>query len=78
MPGKNNGMFGLKPDVIMRTKENPNMEIDWETFDSLNRTELQMKSVKDIVDVRGPNYYIFGRENTGFYLVSCRLLFSHC
>lgn len=44
-------MFGLKPDVIMRTKENPNMEIDWETFDSLNRTELQIKSVKDIVDV---------------------------
>ena len=71
MPGKNNGMFGLKPDVIMRTKENPNMEIDWETFDSLNRTELQMKSVKDIVDVRGPNYYIIG-----FYLH--RLLFSHC
>lgn len=67
MPGKNNGMFGLKPDVIMRTKENPNMEIDWETFDSLNRTELQMKSVKDIVDVRGPNYYI-----TGFYLVSAQ------
>lgn len=44
-------MFGLKPDVIMRTKENPCMEIDWETFDSLNRTELQIKSVKDIVDV---------------------------
>lgn len=51
VPGENNGMFGLKPDVIMRTKENPDMEIDWETFDSLNRTELQIKSVKDIVDV---------------------------
>lgn len=52
VPGENNGMFGLKPDVIMRTKENPNMEIDWETFDSLNRTELQIKSVKDIVDIK--------------------------
>lgn len=51
MPGENNGMFGLKPDVIMRTKENPDMEIDWDKFDSLNRTELQIKSVKDIVDV---------------------------
>ncbi|KAK3092805.1 hypothetical protein FSP39_007424 [Pinctada imbricata] len=50
-PGKDNGMFGLKPDVIMRTKEDPNMKIDWDTFDSLNRTELQMKSVADIVEV---------------------------
>lgn len=44
-------MFGFKFDVIMWIKENLNMEIDWEMFDFLNRIELQIKLVKDIVDV---------------------------
>lgn len=44
-------MFGFKFDVIMWIKENLCMEIDWEMFDFLNRIELQIKLVKDIVDV---------------------------
>lgn len=44
-------MFGFKFDVIMWIKENLNLEIDWEMFDFLNRIELQIKLVKDIVDV---------------------------
>lgn len=44
-------MFGFKFDVIMWIKENLNMEIDWEMFNFLNRIELQIKLVKDIVDV---------------------------
>lgn len=51
-PGADNGMFGLKPDVLMRTKENPNMKIDWDTFDKIDRTKAQIASVKDIVEVQ--------------------------
>ncbi|XP_021359944.1 uncharacterized protein LOC110454642 isoform X2 [Mizuhopecten yessoensis] len=49
--GLPNGMFGLKPDVEMRSSKDPNMKIDWETFDSIDRTKQQMASVKDIVKV---------------------------
>jgi hypothetical protein len=51
-PGADNGMFGLKPDVLMRTKENPNMKIDWDTFDKIDRTKAQIASVKDIIEVQ--------------------------
>lgn len=50
-PGLPNGMFGLKPDVLMRTKDDPNMHIDWDTFDSIDRTKAQIASVKDLVEV---------------------------
>ena len=50
-PGADNGMFGLKPDVLMRTKENPNMKIDWDSFDKIDRTKAQIASVKDIVEI---------------------------
>jgi len=44
-------MFGLKPDVLMRSSKDPNMKIDWDTFDSIDRTKVQMESVKDVVKV---------------------------
>ncbi|VDI18198.1 Hypothetical predicted protein, partial [Mytilus galloprovincialis] len=50
-PGLPNGMFGLKPDVLLRTKENPNMKIDWDTFDSIDRTKAQIASVRDLVEI---------------------------
>lgn len=47
--GLPNGMFGLKPDVEMRSSKNPKLKIDWETFDSIDRTVVQTKSVQDLV-----------------------------
>ena len=50
-PADDNGMFGLKDDVILRSSADPNMEIDWETFNSVDRTKAQIAYVKSDVNV---------------------------
>ena len=39
------GFFGLKDCVVMRTAENPNMEIDWETFDNTDRHQAAFEQI---------------------------------
>ena len=40
-PSKPNGFYGLKECVVMRQESNPNYEINWEGFATLDRTKLQ-------------------------------------
>ena len=49
------GLWGLKKPVLMRTKDNPNMEIDWSEFDSVDRHSKQKESVADVRYL--PNYF---------------------
>lgn len=49
--GEQNGMFGLKESFVMRSSKDPDMEIDWKTFNSVDRSDVQIASVKDIVKV---------------------------
>ncbi|XP_045198092.2 uncharacterized protein LOC123552472 [Mercenaria mercenaria] len=39
--------YGLKDAVVMRSSKDPNLKIDWESFDSINRHEAQDKMLKD-------------------------------
>ena len=38
-PSKPYGFYGLKEGVLMRSEKNPNLKIDWETFDAVDRHE---------------------------------------
>lgn len=44
-----NGFYKMKDSVLMRTAENPNIDIDWDTFDGVNRAVVQKESVRDII-----------------------------
>ncbi|KAL4238057.1 hypothetical protein ACF0H5_002768 [Mactra antiquata] len=44
------GLWGLKKPVVMRTKDNPNLEIDWTDFDAVDRHSQQKKSVEEDLD----------------------------
>ncbi|XP_021367412.1 uncharacterized protein LOC110459466 [Mizuhopecten yessoensis] len=39
------GLWGLKEKIAMRSSDNPNLDIDWETFDSVDRNAQQKASV---------------------------------
>lgn len=41
------GFFGLKDAVLMRSSKDPNMVIDWSTFDSVNRHMVQDELLKE-------------------------------
>jgi hypothetical protein len=47
-PSDPDGLWGLKKPVLMRTKDDPNMEIDWTEFDSVDRHSKQKESVADV------------------------------
>lgn len=49
-PDTPSGMWGLKEKIVMRTSENPNLHIDWETFDSVDRNAQQQASVTGLVE----------------------------
>ncbi|XP_033763921.1 uncharacterized protein LOC117345084 [Pecten maximus] len=40
-PDSPSGLWGLKEKVLMRSSDNPDLEIDWETFDAVDRCEQQ-------------------------------------
>ena len=42
--------LGLKDCVVMRKADDPNFEIDWEAFTSVNRTKLQEEAVGHTAD----------------------------
>lgn len=44
-PRKPNGFYGFKDCILMRTAENPDLEIDWEQFTGVDRTKLQEQSM---------------------------------
>lgn len=46
-PSDPDGLWGLKKPVLMRTKDDSNMEIDWTEFDSVDRHSKQKESVAD-------------------------------
>lgn len=41
------GFYGLKDGVLMRTSKDPNLKINWEAFDSINRHEVQDEMLKE-------------------------------
>lgn len=41
----------MKDCVLMRTEDNPNLEVDWDTFEGIDRHVEQRKSVEDMKDV---------------------------
>jgi len=49
-PSDPDGLWGLKKPVVMRSKDNPNMEIDWTEFDSVDRHSQQKKAVNDTLE----------------------------
>lgn len=52
---KPSAFHGLKDSVLFRTEKDPNHVVDWKSFDSVNRTEVQLKAVEDI-RVSFPHY----------------------
>ena len=47
-PNDPDGLWGLKKPILMRTKDNPNYEIDWTEFDAVDRHSQQKKAVGDV------------------------------
>ena len=50
------GFYDLKDGVLLRSSKDPNMKINWEPFDSVNRHDVQIKAVIDEVDEQ---FYLF-------------------
>jgi len=46
-PDHDNGFYGLKNNVLMRSSKKPNLVIDWSDMIGQDRTKLQMKSVDE-------------------------------
>lgn len=40
-----NGFYGLKNNVLMRTSKNPDHEIDWSEMVGVDRTKKQMTEI---------------------------------
>lgn len=36
-PGKSVGFYDMKDGVLMRTRDNPDLKIDWDSFDNVDR-----------------------------------------
>jgi hypothetical protein len=50
-PNLPNGFYNMKDCVLMRNKDNPNLVVDWDKFEGIDRHVLQKKSVEDMADV---------------------------
>lgn len=46
-PDHDNGFYGLKDNVLMRSAKSPNLEIDWSAMAGVDRSKVQMKSVDE-------------------------------
>ena len=40
-PSEPVGFYGLKEGILMRSSKDPNMKVDWESFDAINRHDKQ-------------------------------------
>ena len=40
------GLWGLKKPVVLRKKDDPNYQIDWEEFNAVDRHEQQKQTVE--------------------------------
>ena len=49
-PAKPTGLWGLKGNLLFRSRDNPNLNVEWEEFTALNRNELQAQEVGVIQD----------------------------
>lgn len=45
------GFYGMKEGVIFRKADDPNYEVDWDTFEGIDRHEKQREAVKDMLEV---------------------------
>ena len=45
-PAKPFGQWGLKKGVTMRLASDPNLKVDWETFEAIDRHEAAVKEYK--------------------------------
>lgn len=39
------GFWGLKKGVVMRVKDNPDLKVDWEPFEAVDRNRLQATTI---------------------------------
>ncbi|XP_006814546.1 uncharacterized protein LOC100368117 [Saccoglossus kowalevskii] len=53
-PDLPNGFYGLKDNVLMRTSDNPNMEIDFDTFDKVDRNKILEDTDEFDTTIPGP------------------------
>ena len=44
-----NGFYNMKDCVLMRTATNPKLDIDWDTFEGVDRHVVSKESVKDVI-----------------------------
>ena len=49
-PKMDNGFYGLKNSVLMRTSEDPNHKIDWTEMAGIDRTKKQMAVTVRVFD----------------------------
>ncbi|XP_078680911.1 phytanoyl-CoA dioxygenase domain-containing protein 1 homolog [Branchiostoma floridae x Branchiostoma belcheri] len=47
-PGKPAGLWGLKGSLPMRSAKNPDLVIDWEAFEAVDRNKQQQKSMDNV------------------------------
>lgn len=47
--GEASGYSGIKDPIVFRSSKNPNLKIDWETFDSVDRSSQLAASVKGVI-----------------------------
>ena len=48
-PSLSNGFYNMKESVLMRTAENPKLDIDWDKFEEIDRNLAMKESVKDVI-----------------------------
>lgn len=44
-PSQPVGFYGLKEGILMRTSKDPNYQIDWESFNKVDRHQKQRESM---------------------------------
>ncbi|WAR18383.1 hypothetical protein MAR_000221 [Mya arenaria] len=50
-PALPNGFYNMKECVLMRTADNPDLQVDWDKFEGIDRHPLQKEAVADMNDV---------------------------
>ncbi|XP_071162484.1 1-deoxypentalenic acid 11-beta-hydroxylase-like [Mytilus edulis] len=46
-PSEPVGFYGLKDGILMRTSKDPNYKIDWESFNKIDRHQVQKESIEE-------------------------------
>ena len=71
------GFYDLKDGVLLRSSKDPNMKINWEPFDSVNRHDVQIKAVIDEVDKQFYLFILSSDWDLHMFYLSRVILFSN-